>query len=211
MVVKNGSVLPSLIAFQANRLKETYSDFVRSGRFGLLAEFFFNDVYSTEDKSDRDEQFKRLYESFRRKLGAKVTAGVGELVALNDLSRELDLELADRLRTEDITDPVYEDAFRRCDNYDVRVRQIDMLAKSVRYFRGLAEYRSIWLVLKTVKAAAAIFGGSAVIGFLDRGYKAYRSVNADEGEEFAATIVARERARLERIYRKPGWEKLGRW
>ncbi len=34
MVVKNGSLLPPLIAFQANRLKETYSDFVRSGRFG---------------------------------------------------------------------------------------------------------------------------------------------------------------------------------
>lgn len=203
--------LPALIDFQARRLKRTYDDFVRSERFGLLSEFFFNDVYSTEDKSDRDAQFKRLYESFRRKLGATVTAGVGELVALNDLSRQLDVRLAEVLDGRRITDAEYEDAYRRCDNYDVRVRQIDMLAKCVRYFRALAEYRSIWLVLKTVKAAAAIFGGSTVIGFLDRGYRAYRSVNADEGEQFASTIVTRERARLDRIYDRPGWDHLGRW
>jgi hypothetical protein len=204
-------VLQNLVAFQAGRLRRTYDDFVRSDRYARLAEFFFTDVYSPEDKTERDEQFKRLYESFRRKLGDRITRGVGELVKLNDLSRELDLELASKINGQRITDEVYEEAYRRCDNHPVRVRQIDMLCSSVRYFRGLAEYRSIWLVLKTVKAAAALFGGSAVISFLDRGYRAYRSIDAEEGEHFAASIEARERARLDRIYRRPGWEKSGHW
>lgn len=213
--VRRPALLRNLIAFQARRLTTTYADLVRSERFRALAEFFFRDVYSTEDKSKRDEEFKRLYETFRRKLGDRITRGIGELVELNDLSHGLDLLLAEALWEitggDSVDDEGYEEGYRRCDNYDVRVKQIEMLTRSVRYFLGLAQYRTIGLVLRAVKSAAALFGGGTVISFLDRGYRAYRSVTPEEGEFFVTTIRDRERARLDRICRRPGWEPCGRW
>ncbi len=205
----------NLVLFQSNRLKKTYSDFVKSERFKKLTDFFFDDVYSPEDKTERDHQFKSLYEFFRSKLGESLTRGIGELVELNDLSRELDLELLDALakirREETFDEKDYEEGYRRCENYKVRVRQIEMLGRSIRYFRSLAERRTIGIVLKTVLSAASLLGGRVVIGFLKRGYDAYRSVTTEEAEEFVRAVEERERARLDRIYRRPKWESLPRW
>ncbi len=205
----------NLVVFQAERLKKTYADFLASERFASLTGFFFRDVYSTEDQTERDTQFKTLYEFFRRRLGEGLTRGIGELVELNDLSRSLDRELAKALRAiardGRVDDEAYEEGYRRCDHYDVRVRQIDMLCRSIRYFRTLAERRTIGLVLAAVKKAAVLFGGRTVIGFLDRGYHAYRSVTAEETERFVRAVHDRESGRLNRIYGRPGWKSLGRW
>lgn len=205
----------NLVDFQAARLKKAYADFLASERIVHITQFFFSDVYSTEDQTERDTQFKSLYEFFRRRLGENLTRGIGELVELNDLSRELDGELAraleDLVRNGRVDDAAYEEGYRRCDNYDVRARQIEMLCRSIRYFRTLAERRSIGLVLAAVKKAALLFGGRTVIGFLDRGYHAYRSVTPEETETFVRAVHDRERARLDRIFGKPGWKPVGWW
>lgn len=209
------SLYRNLVVFQAARLKTTYADFLASERYRPITRFFFSDVYSVEDPTERDAQFKSLYGFFRRRLGANLTRGIGELVELNDLSRELDLKLADALegvaRNGRVDDEAYEEGYRRCDNYDVRARQIGMLCRSIRYFRTLAERRSIGLVLAAVKKAALLFGGRTVIGFLDRGYHAYRSVTPEETETFVGAVHDRESARLDRIFGKSGWKKAGIW
>ena len=196
----------ALVDFQVARLRETYRDFREDERFVLVAEFFFEDVYSQDDKSERDEQFRRLYDLFRRRLGAEITSGVGELVALNDLSNELDFRMVDVLDEMGLRgavhDEVYEEAYRICDNYPARVEQIEILCRTIRHFRALASHLSIGLALKAVKAAAAVFGGQVVIGFLDRGYRAYRSVTKAEIDAFVEALHTREMARLNRIYRK---------
>jgi len=191
-----------LVAFQAKRLQETYSDFVRSERYAKIVEFFFADVYSTDDQTERDAQFKRLYEFFCRRLGESLTAGIGELVELNDFSRDLDRRMLEWLRCEDFDGREYEDAYRSCDNYDERLRHIEMLCRSIRYFRSLAERRTIGLVLQAVKSAALVFGGHTVMAFLDRGYHAYRSVTVEETEVFVKAVHDRELARLDRIYER---------
>lgn len=200
-----------LIEFQARRLRGTFSDFVRSERYARIVEFFFADVYSTEDKTERDAQFKTLYQFFRRRLGETLTAGIGDLIALNEFSDELDHRMIARLRRDAFDESDYEEAYRCCDNYRDRVRQIEMLCRSIRYFRSLAERRTIGLVLKAVKSAALLFGGHTVMAFLDRGYHAYRSVTTEETEIFVQAVHDRELARLDRIYGCPGWEKRGRW
>lgn len=202
--------LQELVVWQIARLKRTFSDFVENPRYQELVRFFFEDVYSPEDTEERDRQFKALYEFFRKRLGEELTRGVGELVELNDLSHRLDLELLEKIPGK-VTDESYEEGYRRCNNYDVRVKQIDMLCRSVRYFRSIAERRTVGLILKTVLTAASLLGGRVVIGFLKRGYNAYRSVTHEEADAFVAALGERERARLDRIYRRPGWQKLPVW
>lgn len=196
----------SLVEFQVERLLLTYRDLRENPRYEHISEFFFNDVYSTRDKSERDDQFKRLYETFRRRFGEQITRGVGELVALNDLSDALDWRMVEALvamKTGDpLTDEEYEEAYRRCDNHDTRVLQIEMLVRTIRHFRALAGHATIGLALMAVKAGAALFGGHTVIGFLDRGYHAYRSVTPAENEHFVTALEEREMARLDRIYRR---------
>ncbi len=208
MCAKRTDVHEGLVRFQVDRLRRTYADFREDPRFAHLACFFFDDVYSTEDKSERDDQFRRLYETFKRRLGAQLTAGVGELVALNQLSNDLDLVMVDMLVRlgygPELTDAQYEEAYRRCDNYDARVTQIDMLCRCIRYFHAFGQHALIGVALKAVKAAAAVFGGQVVIGFLDRGYHAYRSVTRAEIERFEQAIRSRETERNDRIYQRTG-------
>lgn len=194
----------NLVVFQVGRLRRTYADFAAAPRFQHIARFFFEDVYSTEDKAERDAQFKQLYESFRKKLGAEITAGVGELVALNELSNELDQKLAIKLGEivpgDSFDEPQYERAYALCDNYGDRLIQIETLGHCIRYFHGLGQNFLIGVALTAVKAAAGLFGGEIVIGFLDRGYHAYRSVTKSEIEQFETAVTSREMARLDRIY-----------
>ena len=196
-----------LVAFQGAGPRQTYADFRSNPCYRDLAEFFFKDVYSEKDKSDRDLQFKHLYETFRRRLGVRITHGVGDLVRLNDFSNELDYRLVDVFVSMDadlpINDETYEEAYRRCDNHEERVEQIVILERGARYFFVLGQMRSIGFALMAVKAAAKVFGGEIVIGFLDRGYHAYRSVTREEVDAFANALVDREMRRLDRIYGRP--------
>lgn len=197
----------ALIELQVARLGESYADFRQSERYVHIARFFFEDVYSTEDKSERDEQFKRLHDTFRRRLGESITAGVGDLVALNDLSNELDLSVVAALRAmkvpaKGLTMELYEEAYRRADNYDQRRVQIEVLARAIRHFRALSRHFYIGMALAAVKAAARVFGGETVIHFLDRGYHAYKATSDEEIETFVRALEDRETARLDRIYGK---------
>lgn len=197
----------ALVALQVARIQETYADFRASDRYRHIAYFFFEDVYSNEDMSERDDQFKRLHETFRRRLGESITAGVGDLVALNDLSNALDLSVVAALREMKVapralTMERYEEAYARADNYDLRKVQIEVLARCIRHFRGLSRHFYIGVALAAVKAAAALFGGETVIGFLDRGYHAYRATSDEEIETFVRALEDRELARLDRIYGK---------
>jgi len=191
-----------LIRFQVCRLQQTYRDLTEDSRYALLAKFFFEDVYSTRDKERRDASAQALHAKVRQVLGEEPVRNLERVIELNELTDRLDFALVRKLHalgvSSVIREPRYEEAYFLCDNYEDRMRQIELILHSIRYFHGLAQYRSIGMGLKILRPYALLRKATALLDFLQNGYRAFRSIkNIDP---FYECVKVREIERLNRIY-----------
>lgn len=195
----------ALVAHQIARLKDTYRDFVSVEATRVLGEFFFDRIYSTTDKEKRDADFKRLYESFKARLGHGIAEQLRKLIYVNELTDVLDDEVVTRLEgygcNGRFTNAQYERAYRECDNYEERREQIELLCDSMVFFHTIAHWRSMVLALKVIKLVARLKGARELAEYLDEGYRAFRTVK-DIGR-FRDTVYDREFVRLNRIWGLP--------
>lgn len=193
-----------LIEHQSERLKETYRDFAEQERYARVTDFFFNGIYSTKDKTQRDADFKSLYQYFQNKLGMEVIRALGRLVELNDLTDRLDEVVVDKLmqacRAPKFTHRQYEQAYRDGDNRAERLQQIKLIVDSVAYFHEVSHWRSIGLMLKVIHLTARLKGAHELGSFIENGFQAFRSLDDIQG--FTKAVADRELERLERIWRE---------
>ena len=198
----NHELYHALVAFQIHRLKRTYRDFVESPTFSALTRFFLEEVYSTENKAERDAGIKKVYDKFKEKVGADIAENVQNCIRLNDLTDRLDLLMVKKLEEMGIrsnfTQDEYEEAYYLTDAYDARVEQIDLIVSCLRYFHGLSRYRSIGFALTVLRPYALLRGARVLIDFLQAGYRSFRSAGATT--EFEEAIQTRELERLDRVY-----------
>lgn len=194
----------ALIEHQSERLRATYADWARQERYRLVTDFFFNGIYTTRDKSQRDAQFKSLYTYFQGKMGLDVIRALGGLVDLNELTDRLDERVLDALLPHcsggRFTNRQYEQAYRDAEHHEDRVRQIQLIVDSVTYFHQLAHWRTIGLMLKVVRLTARLKGADELGQFIEDGFQAFRSL--DDARGFVQVIKDREHERLERIWRE---------
>jgi hypothetical protein len=199
---KRDALTSALKLYQVNRLRSTYSDLLASKEYGKLGEFFFTDIYGPEDYSRRNNAFKKLSYFLKDAMGERIWTGVEKLIELNDLSEALDSRLLDELLSmgvsTNITQGDYEAAYRNCNNYDLRVRQIDFMVTSTAFMHEMSRIRAIGWIIRGVRLAAFFIGVGDVMKFLERGYKAFSSTA--KIDKFNETIKEREMAILDHIY-----------
>ena len=192
----------TLIEFQIDRLKEDYADVAAQPENTALAKFFFEDVYATRDKVERDRSIRKLHGRVRETLGEETVLQLEEVIRLNELTDRLDLAVVKKFTSWGITDSFshseYEEAYFLCDNYTERVEQIDLILSSLKYFHGLSKYRTIGIGLKLLWPYAKLKGAEVLYSFLSDGYKAFRSVK--DIDPFYKVVKHRELSRLDRIY-----------
>ncbi len=195
----------ALVAHQIGRLKDTYRDFVTDESTRTLGEFFFDRIYSTKDKDKRDADFKRMYETFKDRLGNEIAEQLRKLIHVNELTDVLDdLVVESLLRygcEGTFTNQQYERAYRECDNYEERAEQIELLCDSMAFFHTISHWRSMALALKVIKLVARLKGAKELAEYMDEGYRAFRTV--DDIGEFREAVYGREFVRLNRIYGLP--------
>ena len=92
----------------------------------------------------------------------------------------------------------YEQAYRECDNYELRVRQIELLDFTIRLVHRISHRFGIGIVLQGLRAGCLLVGDTRMVDFLMEGYKAF--VPLKKIEPLAEAIVERETHRLDRIY-----------
>lgn len=201
--MRESKLKTALIQHQIERLKETYADFLNDEFSQELGTFFFDRLYSTQGKSKRDEDFKKLYEYFKDKLGQDFVAQLGKLVNLNDLTDRLDDLVVEQIEQlglgTDFTREQYELAYRLCDNYEDRKQQIELICDTLLYFHKVSFWRSMSLVLRVVRMVARMKGAPELGDFLYDGYQTFRTVK--DIEPFRAAMLEREMERLDRIWR----------
>ena len=192
-----------LRAWQSERLARTHADLIASPRYGPACRFFLSDLYAPRDFSQRDHDMLRVYNFMRKFLPAAVLHPLALAVELQILTTDLDEALLEALFhrlgvTGAITPALYAEAYRLCDNYDERVRQIDLVVDIGRQLEGLVRFPLTRFTVRMARRPALQAGWSELQDFLERGLDAFHKMG--RAEEFLHIIQKREMRILDRIF-----------
>jgi hypothetical protein len=199
--------LALLRAWQTQRLAHTYADLLADPKYAPACQFFLSDIYGPRDFSQRDSDAVRLHDLLSRFLPEMMLRLLGRAIQINELTSHLDAELARALVetlgvTDAITPELYAAGYRVCNNYDDRVRQIELLAGILTEVCEGAKFPLVGVTLKLVRGPALNAGWFEVYDFLERGYAAARHMK--DVKYFVGTIHDRETLILERIFNGHG-------
>ena len=188
---------------QSNRLKETYADFADQDHYRAATFFFFERLYSTKDTTDRDQAFRTIHGAVKRFLGGEVAHSMSLLIELQEITIEMDARIMKLLSDAppDYDMETYERAYRDSQNYELRVRQIELLDLTIRMVHRISHRFGIKFVLGSLKSACILLGDTRMVDFLMDGYKAFAHIK--DIEPLAQAMVRRETERLDRIYGIP--------
>lgn len=196
-----------LSAWQSLRLSRTHADMLRDARFSQGCRFFLDDIYAPKDFSQRDYDGHRIYNFMNRFLPEATLAPLAMALEVNSLTQQLDLALAEAMRehlgvVDRFDRAQYEGAYRLCDNYTTRVRQIRLIVTVGKQLERVRRVPFIQTTLHLARGPAQRLGWLEMQDFLERGYLAWRSIR--EPDAFLANIERRELAILDRIYGMAG-------
>ncbi|MCA9930695.1 MAG: hypothetical protein KC419_19555 [Anaerolineales bacterium] len=195
--------LATLRTWQSERLAVTHQDLLRHKQFGPACRFFLTDVYAPQDFSERDEDILHVYQAMKRIMPAPIMRTLNLVIALNELTNQLDNQLVqvmvdDLQLTDAITSEMYAEAYRICDNYADRVRQINLIVDVGGSVNKLVRLPFVGLTLRLAHTPAHLSGWAELQNFLERGFEAFKHMkNADP---FLETISQREKKILDQIY-----------
>lgn len=193
----------ALQIFQANRLRRDYSDLAAIAEYEPVGEFFFEEMYGPRDFGERDADAKRIQHVLHMLPGVHLH-DVEQVLGLLDLTNRLDQHLAELMLRQgtglDFDEATYEACYREADNYDARLRQLNLIHSSTYTVFRLSRSHLLGVGLHRSRLLARLVGIEAGHTFLVKGYDALRGVS--DITRFAETVHARELERLNRIYGK---------
>ncbi len=204
--VEGGGLSPEMAmlrAWQAQRLARTYADFLADPRYEPACRFFLDDIYAPKDFSQRNADILRVHEFMSRFIPARALRTLTKAIELNNLTEELDAKLLDALLnqagvTDSISEEQYAEAYRLCDNYDDRVKQIEMIVEIGRDLEKLVRHRVIGWMLRAARGPAHRAGWHELQDFLEHGYASFRHMG--KADKFLNAIHDREMTILDNIY-----------
>lgn len=200
-------LLVYLSAWQSLRLSRTYADLLHDPEYSLACRFFLTDIYAPQDFSQRDYDGTRIYNFMRRFLPEATLRPLQLALQVNEMTQQLDLALAQAMQTHlGVVDRFeqwqYEEGYRLCNNYDLRVQQIDLIVAVGQRLELVRHLPFIGMTLHLARGPAHRLGWYDMQDFLERGYAAWKGLRRPD--VFLRTIEQRETAILNRIYRQPG-------
>jgi hypothetical protein len=192
-----------LRAWQSQRLARTYADLLEQPRYRPACLFFLEDIYAPRDFSQRDHDIEQMYDFMRRFIPAPMLRPLALTVKLHHLTEALDQHLLEVLIdqlgvTDTLTAALYAEAYRRCDNYAERVKQIDMIVEIGERLDGLVKSPLTAMMLNVAKGPARQAGWVELVDFLEHGYTSFKHMHG--GQYFLKTVRQREIDALDRMY-----------
>lgn len=204
-----------LSRWQSERLAATYADLASQPRYRKAIGFFLSDLYGTSDFAKRDADLVRVYPIMVRALSENALESLATAVELHALTQELDSELLQALNKAGIDigehpgaldRESYAQAYRDCDNYDRRVRQIELIRETGELLDEVVRHPMIFFTVRLVRAPAHAAGLGELQEFIERGLGAFRQMKG--ATRFLQTILDREFYILDQIF---SGEPLGDW
>jgi hypothetical protein len=192
-----------LRTWQTERLKRTHADLLASRRYAPACRFFISDVYGAREFRQRNQDIEYLYNLMRRFIPDILLVMVRNAIDLYRMTTELDQKLLSKLvgdlgMQDQITEPIYAEAYRMCANVAERRRQIELLVEIGRQVEFSARFPPIGMALHLARGPAHHAGWHELQDFLERGYKAFKHMG--KAKKFLEVIERRELMILDRIY-----------
>ena len=188
--------------YQTERLKNTYADFSEKPEYTRLVNFFFTQIYGTQDFGFRNESIKTLHQRLKGILKGEIIDAVGKVIELNDLTEMLDRQMAEawlsRGGQPPLDDETYREIYRSLDNYNDRVRQIELLIDATAAIHRISRSWWVGVSLKAVRTAAHIAGYGKIMDFLEAGYDAFHNIR--NINPFLEAVKSREIALNDRLF-----------
>lgn len=205
-LVGDGGLSPQMAIlrqWQVDRLAQSHDDLLRSKRYGRACQFFLTDIYGAQDFSQRDADAENVYRTMRKYLPDRLLITMGKTIALNKITQQLDAHLLDALvnrlgMTDTLTAEMYAEAYRLCDNYETRQKQLDMVLDVGRGVDNLTRIPMIGMVLRAARRPANRSGWSELQDFMERGFAAFKEMRG--ADQFLAIVEQRERRILDQIF-----------
>ncbi len=191
-----------LRAWQTERLARTYADLLEQPRYRPACQFFLEDIYGARDFSQRDHDLETMYDFARRFVPDSVLRPAALTVRLHALTGALDLKLLDVLVNQlgvvdSITVEQYAEAYRRCNNYDERVEQIELIAEICENIDGIVRNPVTGPALALGKRPLRKAGYGEVVSFLEHGYDSFKRMHGSR--QFRRVLRERELGALDRM------------
>lgn len=192
-----------LRTWQAARLARTHQALLDDPHYRPAAEFFLSDLYGLKDTTARDAAVEHIYPVMVKMLPERALHSVGVALELDALTEQLDDQLIESLGkvaggSAEITDAVYAEAYRRCDNYAERRHQIALIAEVGDHLCDVVAKPLIGRVLRTMRMPARLAGFGELQDFLERGFSAFSHI--PDPHRFVRLVEEREIRVLDRIY-----------
>ncbi|HWT15133.1 MAG TPA: hypothetical protein VN581_05070 [Patescibacteria group bacterium] len=189
--------LSRLRRWQSARLGRSFGTLRDHPRYGDAAEFFLSDLYSAEDVSWRDRDLARVLPTMLRWLPNGVLGSLADALELDLISVRCDLAMAEHLPKGEIDVASYAQAYRKCADPELRLRQIGLIDNVGRELESIVRKPFVLGVLKLARGPARGAGFGELQGFLERGFSAFRSMGP--ADEFLATITEGEKHAMQRL------------
>ena len=197
-----------LAQWQVDRLAVTYSDYHATRRYKAALDFFLTDIYGPSDFSQRDNDIERVYPIMVKMLSATAIESLAQALELHTLSMSLDRQLIDVLTgqlglvvadgTDALTPQAYAEAYRICDNYADRERQIGLAIEAASTLEAAVEKKMIYFTVKVARGPAKAAGFGELQSFLERGLAAFKKMKGSH--RFLEALAAREKHVLDALY-----------
>ncbi len=188
-----------LTRWQSERLARTHRDLLRHPRSRGAIEFFLTFLYAPRDFTRRDEDLERIAPILTRLLPASSLHTIAMALEMNVVTEEVDAALLAKLEAPDrLTEERYLEAYRACDDYPRRRRQIELIGLVGGALDRVVATPGAYAALRLAGAPARLAGLGELQQLLESGFRAFRKIGG--ARDFLATIVSREEKILERIY-----------
>lgn len=193
----------ALRRWQSDRLAQTHADLLRSARYQPAVRFFLTELYEPRDYDGKYRDLERISPILVRVLPAHTIHTLTLALEMNVVTEELDSALL-RVLVEELgfngrlDDEVYTEGYRRCDNYDRRRRQLDLVREVGEELELVTKRPGVSTALRLAGTPARLMGLGELHGLLERGFRAFRYMRG--AQQFLEAIVGRERQIMDRIF-----------
>ena len=184
--------------WQNKRFAKTYADLLVQPRYAPAVEFFLNELYGEVDLAARDADLMRVLPLMVKLLPAGALETIRDALAFERLGEQLDADVARHLGSTRLDVRTYGEAFRKCGQPALRRTQIDRVVQIGQELDRLTRWPMVSATLRMMRAPASSAGVSALHGFLDRGFTAFKHIRG--ADDFLATIARRETVIVERLF-----------
>lgn len=188
-------VIHQLQHWQCERLLVSHADLAQQKRYQKAMAFFVDELYGPKDFSQRDADLARVIPKLAKVLPDKAMNAMDDALALNALSFDLDMEMAQFLKANYSHQPIdrhsYAQAYRHVGRIDDRAHQIGIISHLGDQLADVIKIRGIGMLISLSRRPAKLAGVLALHEFLERGFNAFKAIGDVQG--FVQPVLAREK------------------